>query len=43
MSKESTVRLISAEGFEFVIDYEAACVSNTIKNMLSSQGSFTES
>ena len=42
-SKESTVRLISAEGFEFVIDYEAACVSNTIKNMLSSQGSFTES
>jgi len=43
MSKENTVRLISAEGFEFVIDYEAACVSNTIKNMLSSQGSFTES
>ncbi len=43
MSKDNTVRLISAEGFEFVIDYEAACVSNTIKNMLSSQGSFTES
>ena len=43
MNKDSTVRLISAEGFEFVIDYEAACVSNTIKNMLSSQGSFTES
>ena len=41
--KDNTVRLISAEGFEFVIDYEAACVSNTIKNMLSSQGSFTES
>ena len=38
MSKDSTVRLISAEGFEFVIDYEAACVSNTIKNMLTSQG-----
>ena len=36
--KDNTVRLISAEGFEFVIDYEAACVSNTIKNMLSSQG-----
>lgn len=43
MSKDNTVRLISAEGFKFVIDYEAACVSNTIKNMLSSQGSFTES
>jgi len=37
-----TVKLISAEGFEFIVDYEAACVSNTIKNMLSSQGSFTE-
>lgn len=38
----ATVRLISAEGFEFIIDYEAACVSNTIKNMLSSKGTFTE-
>jgi hypothetical protein len=37
MPKE-TVKLISAEGFEFIIDYKAACVSNTIKNMLSSQG-----
>ncbi|KAI8475049.1 MAG: BTB/POZ protein [Monoraphidium minutum] len=37
-----TVKLVSAEGFEFVIDYKAACVSNTIRNMLSSQGSFTE-
>lgn len=33
-----TVKLISAEGFEFIIDYEAACISNTIKNMLSSEG-----
>lgn len=41
MTKE-TVKLISAEGFEFVVDYKAACVSVTIKNMLSSQGSFTE-
>lgn len=32
------VKLISAEGFEFLIDYDAACVSNTIKHMLSSQG-----
>lgn len=32
------VKLISAEGFEFVVDHDAACVSNTIKNMLSSQG-----
>ena len=30
------VTLVSAEGFEYVVDYEAACVSNTIKNMLSS-------
>ncbi|GFH16789.1 transcription elongation factor B polypeptide 1, partial [Haematococcus lacustris] len=37
-----TVKLVSAEGFEFIIDYKAACVSNTIRNMLSSQGTFTE-
>lgn len=37
MAKD-TVKLISAEGFEFVVDYQAACVSNTIKNMLSSSG-----
>mmetsp|Transcript_5872 Transcript_5872/g.6728 ORF Transcript_5872/g.6728 Transcript_5872/m.6728 type:complete len:101 (-) Transcript_5872:333-635(-) len=42
MGKPDTVKLVSAEGFEFVIDYRAACVSNTIKNMLSSQGNFTE-
>eukprot|EP00244_Chara_vulgaris_P012528 TRINITY_DN6620_c0_g1_i1.p1 TRINITY_DN6620_c0_g1~~TRINITY_DN6620_c0_g1_i1.p1 ORF type:complete len:105 (-),score=23.37 TRINITY_DN6620_c0_g1_i1:258-572(-) len=40
--KENTVKLISADGFEFVIDRQAAMVSNTIKNMLSSSGSFTE-
>jgi hypothetical protein len=34
----SVVKLVSAEGFEFIIDYKAACVSNTIRNMLSSQG-----
>ena len=38
MGRHGTVKLISAEGFEFIIDYDAACVSNTIKNMLSSQG-----
>lgn len=36
------VKLISSEGFEFVVDHDAACVSNTIKNMLSSQGTFIE-
>lgn len=36
--EKKSVKLISAEGFEFVVDYDAACVSNTIKNMLSSQG-----
>ena len=35
---KSTVKLVSAEGFEFIIDYKAACVSNTIRNMLSSEG-----
>mmetsp|Transcript_26462 Transcript_26462/g.86783 ORF Transcript_26462/g.86783 Transcript_26462/m.86783 type:complete len:101 (-) Transcript_26462:622-924(-) len=42
MGGGETVKLISAEGFEFIVDREAACVSKTIKNMLSSQGSFTE-
>lgn len=41
MAKE-TVKLISAEGFEFVVDYKAACVSTTIKNMLSSQGAASQ-
>lgn len=35
---EDTVKLISAEGFEFVIDRKAAMVSNTIRNMLTSPG-----
>lgn len=38
MEKSKTVKLISQEGFEFIVDYDAACVSNTVKNMLSSQG-----
>lgn len=37
MTRE-TVKLISAEGFEFLVDYKAACVSATVQNMLSSQG-----
>lgn len=41
-SHKDTVKLISAEGFEFVVDYQAACVSNTLRNMLSSQGGFQE-
>lgn len=40
--EKKSVKLISAEGFEYVVDYDAACVSNTIKNMLSSQGNFIE-
>ncbi|GAB2286305.1 hypothetical protein Dimus_020722 [Dionaea muscipula] len=42
MKKEDTVKLISAEGFEFVIDKKAAMVSKTIRNMLTSPGSFAE-
>lgn len=38
MKKEETVKLISAEGFEFVIAKEAAMVSHTIRNMLTSPG-----
>jgi hypothetical protein len=35
---KTSVKLVSAEGFEFIIDHKAACVSNTIKQMLSSEG-----
>lgn len=40
MKKEDTVKLISAEGFEFIIDKKAAMVSQTIRNMLTSPGQF---
>lgn len=40
MKKEDMVKLISAEGFEFVIDKKAAMVSQTIRNMLTSPGYF---
>ncbi|KAA0031764.1 transcription elongation factor B polypeptide 1-like [Cucumis melo var. makuwa] len=43
MKKEDTVKLISAEGFEFVIHKDAAMVSQTIRNMLTSPGNFAES
>ncbi|XP_057746352.1 uncharacterized protein LOC130965600 [Arachis stenosperma] len=39
---KTTVKLISAEGFEFVVDKEAAMVSQTIHNMLTSPGNFAE-
>ncbi|GFZ01686.1 BTB/POZ domain-containing protein [Actinidia rufa] len=42
MRKEDTVKLISAEGYEFIIDKKAAMVSQTIRNMLTSPGSFAE-
>ena len=35
---QSPVKLVSAEGFVFLLDRRAACVSNTIKQMLSSEG-----
>jgi hypothetical protein len=38
VSKSETVKLVSAEGFEFIIDRKAATVSNTLRNMLSSSG-----
>ncbi|XP_050369616.1 uncharacterized protein LOC126787757 [Argentina anserina] len=42
MKKEDTVKLISAEGFEFVVHRDAAMVSQTIRNMLTSPGGFAE-
>lgn len=36
---KDTVKLISQDGFEFIIDYKAACVSNTIKSVVSIEGS----
>ncbi len=38
-----TVKLISSDMFEFVIDRKCAMASGTIKSMLSSPGQFTES
>lgn len=38
-----TVKLISSDGFEFVIDKRAAMVSGAIRNMLSSPARFAES
>ncbi|RUS27932.1 BTB/POZ protein, partial [Jimgerdemannia flammicorona] len=37
------VKLISCDGFEFIVNKEVALRSGTIKNMLSSPGQFTES
>ena len=42
LEDKSTVKLISAEGFEFIIDRDAAMISNTIKNMLSTEGLVVE-
>ncbi|CAA0807602.1 BTB/POZ domain-containing protein [Striga hermonthica] len=42
MKKGETVKLISAEGFEFIVDKRAAMVSQTIRNMLTSPGGFAE-
>lgn len=36
--KPQSVKLVSAEGFEFVIDRKAAIISNTLRTMLSSSG-----
>lgn len=38
MANKDTIKLVSKEGFEFIIDRKAACISNTIKQMLSSEG-----
>jgi len=38
MADEETVKLISADGHQFVVDRKAALVSGTIKSMLSGPG-----
>ncbi len=35
---DGKVKLVSGDGFEFIIDDEAARVSSTIRGMLDSQG-----
>lgn len=35
---DAPVTLVSAEGFEFVVDADAARVSTTVKHMLASEG-----
>ena len=40
--KGKYVTLVSADGFEYVVDYEAACVSKMIKNLMTSAGGFSE-
>ncbi|KAB2038404.1 hypothetical protein ES319_D03G142600v1 [Gossypium barbadense] len=42
MNRKDTVKLISADEMEFVIDKDAAMVSQTIRNMLTSPGGFAE-
>ena len=37
---EGKVKLVSGDGFEFIIDEEAARVSSTIRGMLDSQGKY---
>jgi len=37
-TEQQTVKLISADGHEFIIDRKAAMVSGTIKSMLSGPG-----
>lgn len=37
-NNNAPVTLVSSDGAEFVIDHDAACVSNTIKHMLASKG-----
>jgi len=40
--KQETVKLISSDGFEFIIDKRCAMLSGTIRSMLSGPGQFTE-
>jgi len=37
-SGPQTVKIISSDGYEFIVERDAAMVSGTIKNMLSSPG-----
>ncbi|KAJ5638556.1 elongin-C [Penicillium herquei] len=43
-AKDSTfVSLVSCDGFEYILPYETACVSGTIRRMLDPTSNFAES
>ncbi|KAJ5714687.1 uncharacterized protein N7483_011868 [Penicillium malachiteum] len=42
-ANSAPVSLVSSDGFEFILPYEVACVSGTIRRMLDPTSNFAES